>query len=115
MNILEEVAGLGYGQENPVPYLTPVEAGPHRVFIFGSCVGAVLTERRENDPHVAITYLVEDDGFWSVLSSQISAYWIDDMLDLIKFVQNYMRSSGKFKELKNGYGLEWFEWKDFEE
>ena len=107
MTITEELINAGYNQENPVPYLTPVEAGPHRVFIFGFCVGAVLTERGENDPHVIITYLVDDDGFWSGLSGQVSAYWLDDMIDLNKYVKDYLRDSGKFKELKGGYGYEW--------
>ena len=114
MNFTEELINAGYGPENPVPYHEHVEIDEHKMFIFGSCVGAVLTERRENDPHVSITYLVEDDGFWSVLSGPISSYWLGDMIDLNQCLHDYLEYSGHF-EFKITEQGSWYEWKDSEE
>jgi len=112
VNFTDELINAGYGPENPVPYHEPVEIDRHKVFIFGDCVGVALTERGENDPNVTITYLVEDDGFWSVLSNQISSYWLDDMIALNQCLQDYLKYSGHFEIAKWGLLGNGYEWKD---
>lgn len=107
INLTEELINAGYNQENPVPYHEPVETGKHRMFIFGYCVGVALTERGENDPHVVITYLVGNDGFWAVLSGPISAYWLNDMIALNQYLKDYLKHSGHFETSERYIGYEW--------
>ena len=107
-NVTNELLRLGYSQENILPNLTPVfsEDGK-RIYVVNNIFGVMLHRRgdNENDKHVVITLLIEDDGLWHEGVGDFSGYWVKDLQRLLKWVNKYLETEKDlFKEI--GYGYE---------
>lgn len=59
----------------------------------GNCKGVKLTKRGENDPHIMVSILVEDDGNWFVdEKNKFSSYWIDDLIEQLNNAKSFIES-----------------------
>ena len=59
----------------------------------GDCKGVRLVKRGENDSHISIQILSEDDGNWFVDEiNQFSSYWIDDLIEQLKNAKLFIES-----------------------
>ena len=62
------------------------------IFLNDIC-GVVLNPRGVNDPHVMMTFIKEDDGFWYIGDhgfSSYSSYWIFHHIDLLNYVVKWL-------------------------
>lgn len=51
----------------------------------GECKGIQLTKRGENDPHIMVSILTEDDEDWFIdEKNKFSSYWIDDLINQLQ-------------------------------
>lgn len=60
-----------------------------KVFL-GKCMGVGLRRRGENDPHVMVTLLTEDDESWFVSSGNNSSYWLPELLEVLAEARDWM-------------------------
>jgi hypothetical protein len=60
--------------------------------IFGKCHGILLMRRGENDPHVCIHPIVEDDETWHTPpSGGFSSFWLSDYIEVIKQAREWIQ------------------------
>ena len=59
----------------------------------GNCKGVRLKPRGNNDPHICLTILTEDDECWFEGSSHFSSYWCSDLVEQLKQAQYYMETN----------------------
>ena len=69
----------------------------------GAQFGVKLTPRGDNDPHVCIQLLGEDDEHWFEIGDPFSSFWIDD---LIQQLQNAKKALETMPKDRHGYGRE---------
>ncbi|KKN26951.1 hypothetical protein LCGC14_0869470 [marine sediment metagenome] len=60
--------------------------------ILGECLGIELVKRSDDDEHICIQLLIEDDGNWFNLGNSFSSFWIEDLVDVIKGTSVHLRS-----------------------
>ena len=59
----------------------------------GECKGVRLVKRNENDPHICVQILTEDDGDWFTNDNQsFSSYWIDDLIEQLNNAKQFIES-----------------------
>jgi len=62
----------------------------------GACHGIVLHPRGPGDRHICFTWIVEDDGHWSVCSrGGSSSYWIDDDIKVLAVVNEWLKKNAR--------------------
>jgi len=57
----------------------------------GECKGVRLEKRGENDNHIIVKILTEDDESWFE-SDKFSSYWIDEMIEKLQEAKKYIES-----------------------
>ena len=68
-----------------------IEGVDHYVKLFlGHCHGVVLSRRGEDDPHVVVQLIIEDDGNWFISLSNFSAFWLPELQDLLSEAEVWM-------------------------
>ena len=61
------------------------EITEYQKVILGKCHGAMLRRRGQDDPHVMIDVLVEDDETWHTPpSGGFSSFWMRDYIDVMQ-------------------------------
>ena len=72
----------------------------------GNCKGIRLTRRGENDPHIMVSILTEDDENWFVdEKNKFSSYWIDDLIEQLKNAKSFIESQEPDVYEKRQYGF----------
>jgi len=56
--------------------------------ILGDCMGVKLSARRDGDPHLCFTIMVENDGEWFERMGASSA-WLDELIDVLQQARDY--------------------------
>lgn len=56
----------------------------------GSCKGVVLSKRGNNDNHIIISIITEDDGNWFVGDNHFSNYWLIDLEIQLKLAKEWI-------------------------
>jgi hypothetical protein len=69
--------------------------------IKGKLFGANLTPRNQNDPHLMIQLMIEDDECWYPFGTHFSSYWIDDLIETLTRAKEELASHPKDP---SGYG-----------
>ena len=57
----------------------------------GDCKGVRLEPRGENDNHILVVLLTEDDGNWYE-GEKFSSAWIDELISKLKEAQNFIKT-----------------------
>lgn len=69
----------------------------------GDCLGVALLPRGENDNHITINILIEDDGGWFIGGSvDCSSVWIDDLIDQLNKANEWMNKNALPDVYPNG-------------
>lgn len=63
-----------------LPHQIPSNIRP----VLGDCFGVNFTHRGSSDPHLLISFMIEDDGLWAEKDFQLSSYWIDDCISTLQ-------------------------------
>ena len=72
----------------------------------GDCKGIRLTRRGENDPHIMVNILTEDDENWFVNENNtFSSYWIDDLIKQLNNAKSFIESQEPDIYENNQYGF----------
>ena len=71
--------------------------------ILGELQGVEIVPRYINDPHVLLQLLGEDDGIWHKQGNQFSAFWLDELIDVLQQAKTKLETSKKFKKTQWGY------------
>ena len=73
----------------------------------GNCKGIKLTKRKrnENDNHICVQILTEDDGDWFASCNSFSSYWIDDLIEQLKITKAYIETQEP--DMYNGKQYGW--------
>lgn len=72
----------------------------------GNCKGIRLTRRGENDPHIMVSILTEDDENWFVdKNNKFSSYWIDDLIKQLNTAKSFIESQEPDIYEKTQYGF----------
>ena len=58
----------------------------------GHSKGVKLTKRGENDNHICLQILTEDDENWFASANPFSSYWIDDLIEQLKITKAYIET-----------------------
>ena len=91
-----------------VPRLEPhwSESTPNTVYFVNDLFGVKLHQRYDDDKHVSVTILMEDDGVWFESGGLLdfSSYWIPDLTDLLEAVYGYLSTSYAFEPDAEGMG-----------
>lgn len=66
----------------------------------GNCFGADINDRGRSDPVQMLHLYIEDDENWFHKCS-INAFWLNEMIDVLKDAQKYLNSE-KFKKTSFG-------------
>jgi hypothetical protein len=69
---------------------------------FGKQFGVGLLPRGENDPHVLVQLLSEDDENWFPSEQPTSSYWTSDLQAVLSEAQGWMEAN--CDPDKDGYG-----------
>lgn len=69
---------------------------------FGHQFGIGLLPRGENDKHVCVQVLAEDDEYWFPSQGQFSCHWLSDLQAVLSEAQGWMEAN--CIPDKDGYG-----------
>ena len=69
--------------------------------ILGEQFGVEFLARGENDKHIVVQLLSEDDEIWHKMGNPFSSFWIDDLIAVINQAKIYLE--GKPKD-PSGFG-----------
>ncbi len=72
--------------------------------IKGGQLGVILHPRSNEDNHVCVQIISEDDGNWSKNGQYFSSFWIDDLIFVLEEAKEKMKR--KCKKGKDGFGYE---------
>ena len=78
---------------------------PKKLFL-GRCHGIACYKRCENaDAHIMIAPLTEDDGCWFLSNGGSSSFWIDDMIEVLNAVNEWLKTQEPdiYKSRQCGY------------
>lgn len=98
--VSEETSEL-YTQDNTAPRFIPTWINNH-LYIFGEQHGIVLHKRGENDLHICIGIIGEDDGSWFETDRLGSSYWLDDFMKVLKLLKKWLEANA----IKTKWGYE---------
>jgi len=77
---------------------------PIKLFL-GSCKGmACYLRGGENDPHIMLAPLTEDDGCWFLSHGGSSNYWLYDMIYVLEAVDTWLKTQEPDMYKGNQYG-----------
>lgn len=74
----------GFTDENEIEY--------EKIFL-GKCHGVILTHRGEDDPHVCVQIITEDDENWFVSDNSFSSFWLPDLMSVLQEAQDWMNQN----------------------
>ena len=79
-----------------------------KVFL-GKSLGIALSRRGNSDPHVLISFLVEDDEAWHLFDEggQISSYWMPEFVSLMNEAMKWIEDNCQKEDLVNGISYGW--------
>ena len=60
-----------------------------KIFL-GKCHGVILTHRGEDDPHVCVQIITEDDETWFISDSDFSSHWLPELMSILQEAQDWM-------------------------
>ena len=69
--------------------------------------GVRLVRRGEDDPHVCIQVLSEDDGNWLCSENSFSSFWLSDLQGVLRDAERWMKKN--CKKSADGYGYDFKE------
>lgn len=72
-----------------------------RTFL-GECFGIGIKPRGAGDPHVLLTFLVEDDGYWGEHPASFSCAWLQDIRDQVDAAMRWIETN--CEKDPSGYG-----------
>ena len=109
MNVQEAVENAGYNQYNMPQKFTPIKID-ECVYIFGECHGVRLRKRspENNDYHILVDIICEDDGHWFETNTLGSSHWIPDFEKVLKTLNKYFKVRCE-PDGKYGYSFRDFE------
>jgi hypothetical protein len=58
----------------------------------GDCKGVRLKNRSENDNHICVEILTEDDENWFVSETSFSSYWIDELIEQLQNAKSFIET-----------------------
>lgn len=64
----------------------------------GQQFGVRFEKRGEDDPHVIVQILVEDDGNWFEVGSGFSSFWLDDVISQLQIAKATLELESEFKK-----------------
>ncbi len=76
-----------------------IEEIEYRKAFFGGQKGILLMDRGPGDPHVCFQIISEDDGNWFTSENSSSAFWLNDLQQVLKEVElwlNEFANKGKW-------------------
>lgn len=82
------------------------DLGGYKELFLGHCCGVALVNRSANDNHIAYLHLVEDDGNWSVRRGTVSSYWLEDEMNVLKAVQEWIQKNAE-PDVYEGHQFGW--------
>ena len=80
-----------------------------RHVILGSQFGIALLQRGENDPHVCLSILSEDDKNWFMSKEDWSSFWLQDLQYVLLLTQEYLTEHCNID--RDGFGFEFEKYK----
>ena len=60
---------------------------------FGDCFGIALIPREENDRHICLQILLEDDEYWFAQENTFSSFWLSELQEVLKAVQEWLKKN----------------------
>lgn len=78
--------------------------------VLGACLGIRFVERGEEDNHILLKFLVEDDENWHEKELKISSYWLDDLIDVCERAKKRLKQEAI--EDPNGWGYSFEPYED---
>ncbi len=61
-----------------------------KIFL-GKCHGVILTKRGgDDDPHVCVQIITEDDETWFISDSDFSSFWLPEFMSILQEAQDWM-------------------------
>ena len=75
-----------------------------RHVIFGSQFGIAFLQRGENDPHICLSILSEDDGNWFISKEDWSSFWLLDLQSVVLRTYEYLTKHCNID--RDGFGFE---------
>lgn len=63
---------------------------PNQHLFLGECKGVGLVPRGNNDNHILVLILTEDDGDWFISESGFSSFWIEDLKEQLQAAADWM-------------------------
>ena len=73
----------------------------------GDCVGVVLVPRSDNDLHICVQPVVEDDETWHFGTGSFSSYWMPEFVEQVNRAMAWMQTHAQVD--RDGYGWEFKE------
>ena len=65
------------------------------------CLGAIIMKRGENDNHLCVRMIVEDDGVWFANGNGFSSVWLPEAIEAMNDAQKWLEENAVDD---NGYG-----------
>jgi hypothetical protein len=56
------------------------------------CKGVVLERRGEDDNHICVRIVTQDDGSWFSSKESFSSYWIDELIIALQEAKKYIET-----------------------
>ena len=78
--------------------------------VLGECVGIRFVERGENDNHILIRLITEDDENWTAGNIRLSSYWLDDLIGVCQRAKTKLKEEAI--EDRNGWGYSFADYED---
>ena len=68
----------------------------------GNCAGVRLVPRGDDDNHICVEILAEDDGTWQQ-GNEFSSFWLDELIAQLQAARRYIKTQ---KPDPEGFGYE---------
>ena len=75
---------------------------PDDHLILGDCLGIALLPRGNNDNHICLQLIGEDDGNWSVTTNSFSSFWVEDLQRVVNHAIDWLENNAE--KDPSGYG-----------
>lgn len=72
----------------------------------GKCKGVKLIKRSENDNHICVIIITEDDENWFESETSFSSYWIDELIEQLKNAKSFLETQNPSIHEGRQYGWE---------
>jgi len=67
------------------------EVAKYEHVIVRKCLGVLITRRGENDPHVVLQPIIEDDKTWHTPSGGFSSFWLPEYIDVLNEARTWIQ------------------------